>query len=754
MKLDHYSVIHSSVAYSLIEECSLYYDRRLERTVVPAALEPYVRGTHNLYLKQIPSCLTLRKAGTGLSKAVEPFLAEDGFFFPSLDNHGTGKSILEHWSDDSFQASDTASIEDDIPGVEESLDREEYEDPFRILAGYCFAAQYCEEKPVINVWPGGCHRLQDKIKPSLVGSDRKNLTWFTKIQDHGEKMTLLFRHTHWGHRLQSARYSDGKDPLRNFSNTLFRRISFFLRGLHDPIWTKEEKSRFADYSENRNTTFRAQRLLEVLKTVDGLFLQRFLSYPEEVWNWEKYDLFVLQGISIFLTDEFFDGEVTEFALSEQTTFYEDLKRSRKMFKQVIHLDEPSRGFSAMDEAPRWVSSFLRPAWSRAVKHDGFSRLYLAGTLSQTRGSGTPPSLVVLRSKRKFLQSVQEQPPKVTETQRALLHASLNNIIREVPDHIFTGLDTKARITVTGSACWEANRKEGGTAQAILSLMLKYDIMPVPIRCMDTGKVLEWRNKDAFESIGTAIFYACLDEVLMTSPEELRKVYLTVVREPSKARVVTKGHAALKIVLDTISKICSWPLKKGFTSSASGMGKSHHGWNLFKDMTSEEMADLMFCEDRTRRVEDTFNDHIDRTQFWQDLWFSSTDFQEATDRLVHSIAQPIGSAWMKKCGIPPLLQGIVVGTCFQPRTVYFTATGPLKHIGLPTGGEDENKITLRRGVLMGDPLTKVVLHLVNIIIRDLGQGMSSGKIFMGFSNSAEAHEAFLAGALNDRTPIPA
>jgi len=752
MKLDHYSVVHSSFAYSQIEDCRLYYDRRQATSVIPADLEHYVQGTHNLYLKQIPSCMTLRKASGGLSKMVEPYLMEDGFLFPSLDNAGKGdKSILEHWSqDNNFEVPE--GDDEDIPEVGVDDSRNIYEDPFRVLAGYVFASQYCEEKPTINVWPGGCFRLQDKIRPDLVGSDRKNVTWFTKIQDHREKMTLLFRHTHWGYRLQCARRSTpGEDPLRNFANTLFRRISFFLRGKHDPLWTEVERKKFVAEESTRNYTYRAQRLLEVLKTVDGLFLQRFLSYPEEVWNWEKFDLFTLQGISILLTDEFFDGELTDYSLNEQVTHYEDLKRSRKMFKQVIHLDEPSRGISAMDEAPRWVSSFLRPVWNRAVRHDGFSRLYLAGTLSQTRGSGTPPPLVVLRSKRKFLESVSEPPPEFTDTQRGLVTAAFDELIGEIPDHIFTGLDTKARVTVTGSACWEANRKEGGTAQAILDLMKKYDEMPIPIRDMDTGKVLEFKNKNDFESIGTAIFHACLDEVLHTEPEELREILLTVVKEPAKARVVTKGRAPLKIVLDTVSKICSWPLKKGFKSSESGMGKSHHGWNLFRDFTSEEMYDLLFSEDRSRRVEDSFNDHIDRTVYWQDLWFCSTDYQEATDRLVHAIARIIARKWMVKCGIPAILQGIVMGICFQPRRVYFTATGPLSKIGHPTEDGDRRYVTLYRGVLMGDPLTKVILHFSNIISRRLGEGMSSGRLFEGFGNGSEAYAAFMTGVMSDRTP---
>jgi len=153
--------------------------------------------------------------------------------------------------------------------------------------------------------------------------------------------------------------------------------------------------------------------------------------------------------------------------------------------------------------------------------------------------------------------------------------------------------------------------------------------------------------------------------------------------------------------------------------------------------------MLFTEDRERRVEDTFNDHIDRVQTWQDLWFCSTDYQEATDRMVHELAEITASTWMDKCGIPPLLSGIVMAVCFKPRRVVFSGTGPLSTIGVELSDE-LRVITLRRGVLMGDPLTKVILHFSNIITRRLGRSLTDGTIFAHFDNGEECKEAYLTG----------
>jgi hypothetical protein len=261
---------------------------------------------------------------------------------------------------------------------------------------------------------------------------------------------------------------------------------------------------------------------------------------------------------------------------------------------------------------------------------------------------------------------------------------------------------------------------------------------IPIRDLDSGGLCSYIKATEFESAGEALFHCCLDEVLRTSPEDLRSVYLTIVKEPAKARAVTKGPAALKVVLDTVSKICSWPLSK-VESSASGMGKSHHGWNLFNDLFNEQSFKSLFHV-RDKEQEE-YVDHLERTYIWEDLYFSSTDYQEATDRIEHAVAARLGEFWMRRCGIPPILRGIVHATCFRPRTVYFSASGPLSGEG-EVVEENLNKITLRKGILMGDPLTKVILHLVNILTREIGNDLSSGYAFQNLDGGYEMAASFI------------
>lgn len=73
--------------------------------------------------------------------------------------------------------------------------------------------------------------------------------------------------------------------------------------------------------------------------------------------------------------------------------------------------------------------------------------------------------------------------------------------------------------------------------------------------------------------------------------------------------------------------------------------------------------------------------------------------------------------MKFCGIPKSLISLTRHLCYKPRLILFTATGPFANIGEATDTRNIRCVTLRKGLLMGDPMTKLTLHLLNIICRE-------------------------------------
>jgi hypothetical protein len=598
-----------------------------------------------------------------------------------------------------------------------------YEDPWKINAALIYADARGWKAPKVYVWSGDVVRLTDKIPVRCLGKDwngRKDGTGvpFYDIAKDEVKDYVIFKKTHWGKYLQELSL-DSECEEQLWAKNLKKRIKYLLRGKHDPRWNVESIVRFygsRDYRP-RSKKSRATRLLQLLLTTDGIFQQRYLAFPNEAWTWQKFDMFVLGCLSLLIGDEFHDGELLEEQLLSEATAYAQLKGVRQSFKENANKGTLRELLNA---TPIWEQPFFeiyRSCYEQSIlSDDAYENSVIRGVLSQTRGAGTPPPLSVLQTKMKFIKTVTEVPQPLNPTERNLIRSTMREILNAAPDAAFTGLQTKAGVRAATSACYEKTREEGGTAQAIQDIVFEGSLgRPCIIMDLWTGERVEEKILNNCTP-GEYIFWRCLEEVLATAPDDLRKVYLIVVGEPGKGRAVTKGTACLKVVLDVINSLCSWTLQKAFKSSTSGMSKEAHGWNFFKSFFSD-------FEEYVFDAAEIATEHVDAsskfvTKLYRDIEILNTDLETATDFTHHEVAEIVGSEYMTKVGIPSVLKGIVLAVCFRPRTVEFLGNGVFSALGEPSDKENVRKITLLRGVLMGDPLTKVILHLINISVREL------------------------------------
>jgi len=612
-----------------------------------------------------------------------------------------------------------------------------YQDAFGINAALVYAGHLGIQKPEVFVWEGDVLRLTDKIPSSLFrkvwGQRRPVKIPFFSIADPDIKIYLVKHRTYWGKKL-SQYVADQSCEEHGWAVTLWKRIKHFLRGRPDPRWNRATAEKY--YGPGlpvRDTKKRAARFLQLLLTVDGIFQQRYLSDMGELWNWEKFDNFTLMNLSLLIGDEFIDGEIPKELVSYQTA-YASLKGVRQKIKEYTHL---RKSRDLVNDPAFMLNPFARilskPLDSVDASRDRFFEMRNRGILSQTRGAGTPPPLVAIQAKKKLLETLMQRPPDLTATERILISGTMKEIVKALPDEAFTGLRTKAGIRASTASCFEKTRAEGGSAQAINDIVYEGKIgRRCRIYDLETGTVVSMKYLHECTP-GEYIFWRCLEEVLCTDLHELSKVYALVVSEPGKARSVTKGLVAVKVVLDVVNGICSWPVHKAFPSSTSGMSKEAHGWNLFRAFETEDFEKLLFTE-RTVRTQ-----YLDPTSKrfeveYQKCFSMSTDFETATDFMHHQVAGIIGNVWMRKVGIPPLLIGIVNRICFCKRRVIFTATGCLDEIGSPVD-KTTREIEMERGVLMGDPLTKVILHLVNICARSMGSRINSDSWASSFMTNA-------------------
>jgi len=764
--LDNLNKMHEEFnlkAQAIVCEFKLLFDRASAlANREPAILTDYVRGTHFLSTKQVASATLLRKAGSASVKAQAELLKCEGFRLThfsaqpqdlvsmSVENEGpqTASDVYQHAAavhnedTNTFYSAHLDGRELEVPNRSKTF---EYENPWLVIAGriYATSCQDATELPHTLVWHGDGLRIQDPLPRRLLGptwtGKSSNQCRFVDIGNMQAKLHVIYNHTHWGAKLRQLAYDGMVDGVNcgRWARSIKLRITEFLRGKSDPCMEKSaRKLVFANLDSKATERARAARLLELLKTIDGMYQQRYFAYPEEHWTWHKYDMFVLTNLSYLLGDEFLDTQLTKFGAAIQTR-YSQLKKLRKTFKENALKGTISEWLDGDHGIPSWLNQYI-PLYRRVSKETGQRYTYLIGLLSQTRGCGTPPAIVILQSKEKFLKTVTVPTVAPTATQERLVRVAIRGLLSKIPNEAFTGLATKARVSVTTSACWETTRREGGTIGHIHELVEDgRNNVTAPVRDLDTGLVVDERRLDQFDSPGEYIFWRCLDVVLRTPKDDLKVAFLTVVKEPGKGRSVTKGRSCLKVVLDTVNKICAEPLKKGIPSSESGMGKSHHGWNFFHELFDEDFKKSIF--DIQHLGVTSYATYEEHERLYHELFVSSTDYENATDAMPHWFSAIAGEAWMTKCGIPGILRGIVHETCYKPRRIFFHGTGPLEDFGepYPDFGEGIRFINLEKGVLMGDPLTKIVLHFTNVVTREIASGLERlDWLSSGFTNPAQ------------------
>jgi len=128
--------------------------------------------------------------------------------------------------------------------------------------------------------------------------------------------------------------------------------------------------------------------------------------------------------------------------------------------------------------------------------------------------------------------------------------------------------------------------------------------------------------------------------------------------------------------------------EGVPSSESGIGAANHAWNFFKRLSHKNpSASFIFNEKITTSV-------------------MSTDWSQSTDYIDPYIAGAMLNRLLSHLGVPK----------WYRETVHLALCAPRQVETLDRNGAPVEVFYTSRGVLMGDPVTKVVLHLHHLIGR--------------------------------------
>jgi hypothetical protein len=614
--------------------------------------------------------------------------------------------------------------------------------------------------PKITVWPEPSHRL-DCILPtsSLAKYVPSSLTiaW-PDWEDLDAKIDFLFHETYWGVHLlrrmaicrngvktrRNSNYGANRKELE-FLTKLRTKIDFFLRGKFHPDCPREEVKQWVsvDTSEKgkkQTIQSRAYRFMEVLKTINGLFYQRWLGNPEDMWSWDLHDRFVIGLIDQLINHEFFDKRVTLKAL-KLTPTYSLTKKVRGSF-EAAHLGKRMHAYAPLlSFVPQLPNALMYLPYKIALtremeKHDDREYLRRNAILLQNRAAGDPPFLMKQQAIYKLLQTVGEVPPKLTMNEKAVMRVA-QVVLDEKSNvnNIFQGCRSRATFKVKQKGDFDAPVHECGTLDSIRKVYTsafrkaqetddsfyfhsRTGIPPtgtVRILDLETGKVTRVALASSLE-LGECIFWKSLEHVLLnikSKSSRIGDIRLHVVTQPGKARAITMGRAALKIVLAVVAELASAPLKR-LRSHQDGMSKEHQAWKFYERLFDCENRSVVFGHDSLLDV-NTLGEGKTLQRVYRLLWFLSMDLTCATDAFQHQTAQILASHWLTRVGVGKWFRRLIIKLCYSPRRLFFPAAGHLLSIGKSSDIEDiasYRYIWARKGIWMGDPLTKVLLHLAH------------------------------------------
>jgi len=534
-----------------------------------------------------------------------------------------------------------------------------------VLTGHI--STYKEEKdfPKVHVCHNADNIWECKLPRPITGLSERYR--FSELPTVKVALSTLFKGTYWYRRLAPAN-----------KHVLARLFAGFTR--------PNGPETHAEVISKRLISGAARKLNQVLATCDGVIMQVILAFPQVPWvqSWTFIDQIQNCLISNLLYDYFHNG-------SERTSLFKGIKDLRKSIKEEAFR---TVGNYANISVPRELSFYKRILSLLSISNA--MDLYKASILCQTRASGVPPRSMYADALQKV--KVTLTTPASPEHAKAimpLLHkvvdSTYNEVLLSTTHHnkMWERIVSSAKVSLSDSGEFFTKVKEGGKLEATRRILQENPkIQEVNLQTGDlTGAILTKDNSSPGEML---FHYSCgqFRDRSSCYEKNLMSMRISLVAELGKYRAITVTPIAHAAFLHPASHMCLEFLEK-IPSSESGIGAAAHAWNFFKRMNvGNPNAQFIFSGT-------------------ENLCLFSTDWSEATDHCDPYMSQVMLNRLFSKMGFPTWYRQTVMFALLGPRQVEFL--------------DDEKVLDFfitQRGALMGDPVTKVLLHLYHLVARPL------------------------------------
>jgi len=527
--------------------------------------------------------------------------------------------------------------------------------------------------PKINVCHNADNIWENKLPREITGLD--NRVSFENLPNVRHAMRVLKRGTYWYRDLAKGKYE---------SCVFQRKISRLLAGYR----TCEGPENFQVVKDSRISVSAVQRFRSILATVDGLVMQVVLAFPgsTDFQSWKRIDQ-ITRCLIMQLLDDYFKESSPTRALT-----FDKVKNLRKEIK--MHGFNPASDMSHV-VVPRELS-VMRTALSLVRGETPLTYLQVM-ILSQTRASGVPPQAVYDRTLAKTKAIL------LTPSSREL-YETIEDPLKRATDHFYHDLLTRlggdenrvkffdnvvrsAKISLSDSGEFFTTTDKGGKLEAARRVLRANPEIPeIDLHTGQySGKILTTDSP-----IGERLFHwACgtFKDRKTIYARNCMSCRISLVAELGKYRTITVSTLQHAVLLHPMSHM-GLKILEAFPSSESGIGAANHAWNFFKRLSHKNPSASFI-----------FNEGIETAVM-------SMDMTEATNYCDPYIAGAMLNRFLESLGIPE----------WYRQTVLFALTAPRQVETLDRNGAPIEVFYTKRGVLMGDPVTKVILHLHHLIGR--------------------------------------
>lgn len=526
--------------------------------------------------------------------------------------------------------------------------------------------------PLIDVCHNADNLWECKLPRSLTGLE--NRVVFENLPDVKTGLKVLRRGTYWFPQLSKGKFKE---------SAFQRKFARLLAGCS----SGEGRENFADIKSARINGAAVKRLRSLLAVCDGLLMQVVLSFPGslEFQAWSRIDQIQRCLISNLLDDYFKDLH------PDRVLTFEKVKDIRKNIKM--------HGFNPISDmthvvVPRELSA-IRVALSLIRGETPLTYLQVM-MMSQTRASGVPPRIMYDRTLAKtkaILMTPSDQGNYSLikgPLARAVDHVYHDLLTRigssESKDLFFESVVKSSKISLSDSGEFFVKTNDGGKLEASRRVLRTHDeIEEINLHTGETtGNILTKDNAKP----GLRLFHWACGKFRNRAncyKNNSMSCRISLVAELGKYRTITVSTLQHALVLHPFSHM-GLKILEAFPSSESGIGAANHAWNFFQRLSHKNpSASFIFNEKITTSV-------------------LSTDWSQATDYCDPYIAMAMLNRLMNLLGVPK----------WYRETVCFALTAPRQVETLDRNGATIEVFYTSRGVLMGDPVTKVALHLHHLI----------------------------------------